>query len=290
MAVMYLRGNARRTLITRSLSKGVAGIVMVAVGILVGFPFLWMLRTSTMPENLALIFPPIWIPREPTLQYYQRALTVQPFLRYMLNSVVVAVHVVFGQLLTASMGAYAFARLRFPGRDKLFLLYLATTMIPGQVTIVPMYVMISKVNLVDDLRGLILPALCSVYLTFLLRQAFLAIPKELEDAARIDGAGYFRTYTTMFLPLSGPMLATCGLLAFMGSWNSFLWPLIVIRSRELRTLPIGLRAIQQEMTIGHTSYPLLMASATMAMLPILIFFVFLQRFFIESIALTGVKG
>jgi len=281
---------ARRRQMGERLGALPGSLVLLVAGFLVGFPFLWMLRTSFMPEDQALIFPPIWIPTEPTLGFYLRALTVQPFLRYVLNSVIVAACVVLGQLLTASMGAYAFARLRFPGRDKLFLLYLATTMIPGQVTIVPMYVMISRVGLVNDLRGLIIPSLCSAYLTFLLRQSFLSIPSELEDAVKIDGAGYLRTYMTIFLPLSGPMLATCGLLAFMGSWNSFLWPLIVIRSKELRTLPIGLRAIQQEMTMGHTEYPLLMASATLAMLPILIFFVFLQRFFIESIALTGVKG
>ena len=261
-------------------------LLFLALG--VSFPFVWMLRTSLMLPTVALKFPPIWIPPTFTAENYRNALTIQPFARYLLNSVFIATLVVFAQLLTASMGAYAFARLRFRGREPLFLLYLATMMIPSQVTLIPLFVMVAKVGWVDSYAAIIVPAIASAYLTFLLRQFFMSIPRELEDAARIDGAGYFRIYATIILPLSKPALASCGLLSFMGSWTSFLWPLIVIRSRELRTVPLGLAALQQEQ--GYTDFPQLMAGSVMALLPIMLVFVLLQRYFVQGIALTGLKG
>ncbi len=236
----------------------------------------------------ALKFPPLWVPPTFTLQNYRNALTIQPFARYLLNSVFISTVVVFAQVLTASMGAYAFARLKFPGREPLFLLYLATMMIPFQVTLIPLFVMVAKVGWVDTYAAVIVPAIASAYLTFLLRQFFMSIPRELEDAARIDGASYFRIYATIILPLSKPALASCGLLSFMGSWTNFLWPLIVIRTRELRPVPLGLAALQQEQ--GYTDFPQLMAGSVMALLPIMIVFVFLQRYFVQGIALTGLKG
>jgi multiple sugar transport system permease protein len=263
-------------------------VLLLLLALLVSFPFLWMLRTSFMPATEALRFPPAWIPSTFSLENYQKALTIQPFARYILNSLLIAIVVVFGQLLTASMGAYAFARLQFPGRDKLFLLYLATMMIPFQVTLVPLFVMIARIGWVDSYAALIVPGLSSAFFTFLLRQFFLSIPIELEDAARIDGAGYFRTYATIILPLSKPALASCGLLAFMASWTNFLWPLIVIRTRELRPVPLGLAALQQEQ--GYTDFPQLMAGSVMAILPIMLVFVLLQRYFIAGITLTGLKG
>ncbi len=241
-----------------------------------------------MPATEALQFPPTWIPASISFENYLKALTIQPFARYILNSLLIATSVVFGQLLTASMGAYAFARLKFPGRDKLFLLYLATMMIPFQVTLVPLFVMIARLGWIDSYAALIVPGLSSAFLTFLLRQFFLSIPSELEDAAKIDGAGYFRCYATIILPLSKPALASCGLIAFMGSWTSFLWPLIVIRTRELRPVPLGLAALRQEQ--GYTDFPQLMAGAVMAILPIMIVFILLQRYYVSGIALTGLKG
>jgi multiple sugar transport system permease protein len=261
-------------------------LFILALG--VSFPFVWMIRTSFMLPTDALKFPPLWVPPTFTLQNYRNALTIQPFARYLLNSLFISTAVVFAQLLTASMGAYAFARLKFPGREPLFLLYLATMMIPFQVTLIPLFVMVAKVGWVDTYAAVIVPAIASAYLTFLLRQFFMSIPRELEDAARIDGAGYFRIYATIILPLSKPALASCGLLSFMGSWTSFLWPLIVIRTRELRPVPLGLAALQQEQ--GYTDFPQLMAGSVMALLPIMIVFVFLQRYFVQGIALTGLKG
>jgi ABC-type glycerol-3-phosphate transport system permease component len=257
-------------------------------GVLAAFPFFWMIRSSVMPEKQIMKFPPIWIPSSLTLQHFADVLTRQPFGRYILNSLLVAVIVTVGQLVVASMGAYAFARLRFPGRDRLFLLYLATMIIPTQVTLIPQYVLISRFGWVDSYAALTVPFLSSAFLTFLLRQFFLSIPRDLEDAARIDGAGYFRTYATIVLPLSAPALATSALLAFMSSWTNFLWPLIVTRSRDLRTVPVGLAALQQEM--GRVDYAQIMAGSVLAMLPMFVLFLFLQRYIIESVAASGLKG
>jgi multiple sugar transport system permease protein len=274
--------------LARQVGQATVSVVLLLLALLVSFPFLWMVRTSLMPPTQALQFPPIWIPQPISWENYANALTIQPFARYILNSLFIAISVVFGQLLTASLGAYAFARLRFPGRDKLFLLYLATMMIPSQVTLVPLFVMVARVGWIDNYAALIVPGLGSAFLTFLLRQFFLSIPTELEDAARIDGASYFRSYATIILPLSKPALASCGLLSFMGSWTSFLWPLIVIRTRELRPVPLGLAALQQEQ--GYTDFPQLMAGSVMAIVPIMIVFILLQRYYVSGIALSGLKG
>ncbi len=267
---------------------GLATCLLAVLGVLMAFPFFWMLRTSLLTETDAAVFPPVWVPRYLELGGYRGVFTVQPFGRYILNSAFVAITVMVSQLVTASLGAYAFARLQFPGRDKLFLLYLATMLIPAEVTIVPTFVLVSRFQLVDSLAGLIVPGLFSVFTTFLLRQFFLTIPYELEDAAKIDGAGYFRRYAQIVMPLSQPALATAAIFIFIGTWRNFLWPLIIIRTRELRTVPIGLAAIQQEQ--GHTDVPQLMAGSVMAIVPVIAVFLVLQRYYIEGIAMSGLKG
>ena len=206
-----------------------------------------------------------------------------------LTALLVAGIVTVGQVTISSLSAYAFARLRFPGRDRLFLLYLATTIIPSQVTLIPQYVLISKLGWVDTYAALTVPFLASAFLTFLLRQFFLSIPPELEDAAKIDGAGYFRTFATIILPLSAPALATSALLAFIGTWTNYLWPLIVIRSREMRTIPVGLAAFQEE-TAGRTDFGQVMAGSALSILPMFILFLLLQRYVVQSLATTGLKG
>lgn len=263
-------------------------LLLLVLGTMMAFPFFWMIRTSLLRETDAAIFPPIWFPGYLELDGYRGVFTVQPFARYILNSALVAMAAMVSQLATASLGAYAFARLRFPGRDKLFLLYLATMLIPAEVTIVPTFVLISRFGLVDSLSGLIVPGLFSVFTTFLLRQFFLTIPFELEDAAKIDGAGYLRRYARIVMPLSQPALATAAIFVFIGSWRSFLWPLIIIRTRELRTVPIGLAAIQQEQ--GHTDVPQLMAGSVLAIVPVILVFLALQRYYIEGVAMSGLKG
>ncbi len=268
--------------------KSLATLLLAVFGALMAFPFFWMLRTSLLREVDAAVFPPIWLPSYLDLGGYFGVFTVQPFGRYILNSAFVAITVMAAQLVTASLGAYAFARLQFPGRDKLFLLYLATMLIPAEVTIVPTFVLVSRVHLVDSLAGLIIPGIFSVFITFLLRQFFLTIPFELEDAAKMDGAGYFRRYAQIVMPLSQPALATAAIFIFIGTWRNFLWPLIIIRTRELRTVPIGLAAIQQEQ--GHTDVPQLMAGSVMAIVPVIVVFLFLQRYYIEGVAMSGIKG
>jgi multiple sugar transport system permease protein len=281
-------GNQSRRNLLRVWPQAVLTILLIVLGLLVSFPFIWMVRSSVMLEKEALVFPPIWIPSEFTLASYIGALTIQPFARYILNSLFVSTTIMLGQVLTASMGAYAFARLRFPGRDKLFLAYLATMMIPSQVTLVPSFVLVSWLGWIDTYFAFIVPGLFSAYLTFLMRQFLLNIPKELEDAARIDGASYIRTFATIILPLAQSALVTCGLLSFMGSWTSFLWPLIVTRSSDMRTVPIGLAALQQQQ--GYVNFPQLMAGSVMALLPIIILFLSLQRYYLQGIATTGLKG
>lgn len=263
-------------------------LLLLVLGLLVSFPFLWMIRTSLLKETDAPKFPPIWIPDYFILNNYTGVLTIQPFGLYLANSLFIALLAVITQLLTASLGAYAFARLRFPGRDQLFLLYLATMLIPSQVTMIPSYVLISRLGWVDSYMGLIVPGMFNVFITFLLRQFFLSIPMELEDAAKIDGAGYLRTYATIIMPLSKPALATASIFIFTGSWGSFLWPLLLIRTRELRTVPLGLAAMQLEQ--GHTNIPQLMAGSTLAIVPIILVFLLLQRYYIEGVTLTGLKG
>ena len=257
--------------------------------VVVAFPFLWMLRSAFMPTKHIMRFPPIWIPPEPTLDNFAKLLTRQPFGVYIFNSLSVAVIVTVGQVLISALSAYAFARLRFPARDRLFLFYLATMIIPPQVTLIPQYVLISRLGWVDTYAALAVPFLASAFITFLLRQFFLAIPAELEDAAKIDGAGYLRTFVTIILPLSGPALATSALLAFITNWTNYLWPLIVIRSREMRTIPVGLAAFQEE-TTGRTDFGQIMAGSVLSMLPMFVLFVLLQRYIIQSVAVSGLKG
>lgn len=209
------------------------------------------------------------------------------FAAFYLNSVIVAVCVTCGQVFTSSLAGYAFARLHFPGRDKLFLSYLGTLMVPYVVTMIPVFILLRMMHLVDTYAALILPAMFSAYGTFMLRQFFLTIPTELEDAARIDGCTKWGIYTNVILPLSKPALATLTTFVFLSNWNSFMWPLIVISSPEKKTLPIGLYAFMGQYT---TEWTLLMAASLMVMLPVLLVFMLGQRYFVKGIVLSGLKG
>lgn len=269
-------------------SRGATLLLWLSAAV-VAFPFLWMLRSAFMPTKFIMRFPPLWIPPEATFDNFTKLLTRQPFLHYITNSLTVATIVTVGQVVISALSAYAFARLRFPGRDKLFLLYLATMVIPVQVTLIPQYVLVSQLGWIDSYAALTVPMLSSAFLTFLLRQYFLSIPMELEDAARIDGAGYLRIFATIIVPLSGPALATSALLAFIGNWTNYLWPLIVTRSREMRTVPVGLASFQDEMA-GRTDYGQMMAGAVLSILPMFILFLLLQRFIVRSLATSGLKG
>ena len=219
--------------------------------------------------------------------FFGLAHEVYGFFVFYLNSIIVSVCVTIGTVFTSSLAAFAFARLRFPGRDYLFLGYLATLMVPAIVIMLPVYVLLSQLRMTNSYSALIVPVMFSAYGTFLLRQFFLTIPRELEDAAVIDGASPFAIYRYIVLPLSKPALATLTTFAFLHCWNDFLWPLMVVDRLALKTLPIGLAHFQDSYT---TQYHLLMAASVVVMVPVLIVFILGQRYFVRGIALSGMKG
>ncbi|NIP22738.1 MAG: carbohydrate ABC transporter permease, partial [Phycisphaerae bacterium] len=220
---------------------------------------------------------------------YVEAWTLLPFDRFFLNSVIVSFCVVLGTLFTSSLAGYAFGRLRFPGRDKVFLIYLSTLMIPFAVRMIPLYVEMQSFGWIDTLWPLIVPAIFTPWGTFLMRQFMVTLPKELEDAGRIDGCSFFRVYWSIILPLTKPALATLGIFTFLTSWNDFLWPLIVISSLDNKTIPLGLVAFQSRMAM-KTPWELIMAAATFSVLPILIAFIFGQKYYVRGIVTSGIKG
>jgi multiple sugar transport system permease protein len=203
------------------------------------------------------------------------------------NSLLVAVLTTLGQLLASSMAAYAFARMKFRGSGTLFLLYLATLMIPFQVTITPLFILMRHLGWINTYQGLILPGVFSAFGTFLLRQFFLTIPRELEEAAFIDGASHWTVYWRIILPLGKPALATLGVFSFMGSWNAFLWPLFVVRDLELMTLPVGLATLHGRWL---TQWNLVMAGTVITVLPMLAVYLLAQQYFVRGVVLSGIKG
>lgn len=254
-------------------------------------PFLWMISTSLKEPGAVFSFSKNWwqewLPTSFVWQNYVKAWHVVPFAKFYLNSIFVTAAVTFGQVATSAMAAYAFARLRFAGREKIFFGYLATMMVPGAVTMIPVFILLRTLGWVDTYKAMILPGIFTAYGTFMLRQFFLTLPKELEDAAMIDGCSYFGIFWKIILPLSKPALATLTTFTFMGSWMNFMWPLIVINTESKFTLPVGLAYFQ---SLHHTDWTLLMAASVMMILPILLVFIFNQRFFVEGIKLTGIKG
>jgi multiple sugar transport system permease protein len=250
-------------------------------------PFLYMVSTSLMDELEVFQFPPPLLPGSPRWANYPDALTALPFDRFFLVSAVTSIAVVLGSLATSAAAAYAFARLRFPGRDRIFLLYLATLMVPGIVLLLPRFLLVQGLGWVDTFRGLIVTELVQVWGIFLLRQYFLSVPRELEDAARMDGAGEWTIFTRIVLPLSKPALATVALFTFVDQWKSFLWPLIVTRSMDMRTVEVG---ISRFAGLYYANWPYQMAAAVVAILPIILLFFFFQRYFVRGIQLTGIKG
>jgi multiple sugar transport system permease protein len=257
-------------------------------------PYVWMVATSFKSYAELTVYPPRLLPEAFHWENYLQAWhysDVVPFGRFFVNSLFVASCVTVGQLVTCTMAGYAFARLRFPGRNGLFFVYLATLMVPFQVTMVPLYLIMRQLHWVDTYFALIVPGLVSAYGTFLVRQFMLTLPSELEDAARLDGASPPTILLRIMLPLAGPVLMTLLILAFLANWNAFLWPLIVINSTEFRTLPVGLVSfISVPEATGAPQFQLLMAAATFSMIPTLVVFVIAQRHFIKGIAMTGLRG
>jgi multiple sugar transport system permease protein len=279
---------SRRARVARErLISVVTHAILIGGSFVMLLPFVWMVSTSLKLEGEVFAFPPQWIPDPIRWENYPETWRSAPFNWYLFNTVFVSTTVTALELLTSAMAAYAFSRLRFPGRERLFLLYLGTLMIPGQVTIIPNFVLMKYLGWTDTYFALIIPPAFTAFGTFLLRQFFLTIPFELEEAAKIDGASYPRIWARIILPLSGPALSTLAVFAFMAQWNNFLWPLIVTSSNSMRTFTVGLRFFVDEY---NTKYHLLMAGSVMSIIPIILVFIFFQRYFVRSIKLTGMGG
>jgi multiple sugar transport system permease protein len=261
-------------------------LILIPLALLMVTPLAWMVMTSIQTPDEARRFPPV-LPSGIHWQNYTDAIHAAPFGRFFLNSFLVTGACVVGNLVLCSLAGYAFARLRFFGRDVLFVILLATLMIPFQVVMIPIFLIMRHLGLVDSLGALILPNLVTPFGIFLMRQFFRTLPVELEEAARIDGCSRLGTLIRIVLPLSGPALATLAVIAFLWNWNDFLWPLVVIQSEHNMTLQLGLSTFQGA---HSTAWTLLMAGNVLAVLPMLVAFLLAQRHFVNSIASAGIKG
>ncbi len=272
----------------RPIDSLAAHLAVIGLAALFFLPFVWMLGTAVKPDNEIFLFPPKWVPSVWRFENFAIAWGKAPFARFFFNSVVVTASIAMIQLTTAALAAYAFARLRFPGKSLLFLAYLSIMMIPSQVTLIPNFITLKKLGMLNTYWALILPFAATGFGTFLIRQHFLSIPQELFDAAVVDGASHLRILREICLPIANPAFATFGLLTAMWHWNDFFWPLIVTSSAEMRTLPLGLVVFTQ--SEQGTSWSLLMAAGIFTALPIVALFLVAQRYFVQGIARVGIKG
>ncbi len=274
-------------------SSIVTRILLYAVLILIALffllPLLWMFSTSLKPRSEWVTLPLTWIPLNPTAENYTAILAnpTLPIVRWFANSVGISLTVTVLVVMVDAMAGYAYARLNFIGRDALFGLLLATLFLPGIMFIVPNFLTIARLDWLNTYQGVFVPGLASVFGVFFLRQFFQSIPKELEEAAYIDGAGPFTTFFRVVLPLARPAMATLAIITFLASWNDFLWPLLILSDRSMKTLPVGLAELQGAYVF---EYGPLMAGAVIAALPVLILYLFLQRYIVQSVAMTGLKG
>lgn len=261
--------------------------LLIIIGIIMVVPFLWMISTSLKEQYDTVKIPPVWIPNPPRWQNYVDLFTQQPMLQFMLNTIKIVFFVVLGQLFFSSLAAYSFARIKFKGRTVMFFFYIATLMVPGQVTMIPTYLMFAKVGLVDNHIVLILPAFFSAFGVFLLRQFFMSLPKELEEAAEIDGCNPFTTYYRIMLPLIVPAMLTLGVFTLMNTWNDYMGPLIYLTTPEKYTMTLGIAYFKGVYT---TQWNLVMAGSVLSVIPILVAYLCAQKYFVEGIAFSGVKG
>lgn len=260
---------------------------MLMVGALIMLlPFVWMISTSLKTGEATFVTPPQLIPASPTTINYEKAFAAVPMGQFLVNSIFVSVASTVLMVLNCAMAGYAFARIKFPGRDILFYAYLATLMIPQQVTLVPLFVLMTWLDWGNTYQALILPSSFGAFGTFLLRQFFQRLPREVEEAAFMDGAGYIRIFFTIGLQLARPALATLAVFSFMASWNSFLWPLIITSDQSMMTLPLGLSALQGRWS---TDWNALMAGTVISTLPIIALYVFTQKYIIRGLSHTGLK-
>ena len=283
------RREAATTRRSKVLQYTVNYIIMIILALIFILPLLWMLSTSLKPKREWFSATIEWLPRTFTLENYTNIFNnaSTPIERWFINSLVVATVTTLLILVVDALAAYAYARMEFPGRKQLFGLLLATLFLPGIMFLVPNFVTVANLGLLNNYAGVIIPALAGVFGVFFLRQFFASIPKELEEAAEIDGANKLQIFYKIILPLSKPALATLGIITFLASWNDFLWPLLVLKDRDLQTLPPGLRTLQGAYT---SEYGLMMAGAVIVAIPVLIIYIALQRFIVQSVASTGLKG
>ena len=282
-----LNGGGKRVRRGGSRSRSLTYVVLVLAVLVTLMPFIWMLLGSFKTQGEILRDPSGFLPADPTMGNYSTWFRDLNIGRFFANSLIVAVFTVLGNLLFCSMVGYALAKLDFPGKRFLFLLVMLTLMVPGVVTFVPLFVMVSKLGLVNTYPALFLPFLASPLGVFLMRQFISGIPDSLIEAARIDGAGEIRIFARVVMPLCGPPLATLSILTFLGSWNNFLWPLVAAQSEDKYTLPVALSLFSTGQ--NATDYGLLLAGSVLVITPIVALFVAMQRFFIQSIAATGIK-
>lgn len=281
--------------------RSVSHVVLALGALVMLLPFVWMISTSVKPTDQLFTVPPTWLPRPIQLDNYAKAMGAGNFGRYALNSLFLGLANVVTNVTLSALAGYAFARLRFPGRNALFLLVLATLMVPYQVTIIPLFVIVRHIPLfggndilgqggigwINSYWGLIMPGAVGAFGIFLLRQFFQTLPVELEDAARIDGAGEFRIFWQIMLPLAIPAVATLSIFSFQAGWNAFLWPLLVTSTDDMRTIQLGLTVFVQQYS---TQWGQLMAATVVATLPMIVVFGFAQRLLVRSIAFTGIKA
>lgn len=268
-------------------AKVLTVLLLVVGAIVMVFPFVWMVLTSLKTFQEAIHIPITWLPQEWMFSNYLTVLQKLNFGVYYRNTIFVTVTVLVGQLFLCSLAGYAFARLRFPGKNLIFFLILSVLMVPPQMTLIPRYLMMDYFGWVDTFKGLIIPMIPSAYGTFFLRQFFMSLPQELEDSAKIDGCSYFRIYWNIMLPLCTSALVAYGILNFLATWNDLLWPLIVTNTENMRVLSIAMASMQGQ---HGTQYQLLMAASVMATIPTVCVFMIGQKHFIRGIAMTGLKA
>ena len=273
------------------LGKILLYIILIVLGIGAIFPFLWMVSTSLKSSSAVMLFPPQLLPKTLDFSNYTDALNAMPFGRFFLNTIGYTVAVTVGQLAFCSLAGYGFARLKFPGRNALFMLYLATLMIPATVTIIPSFILMRWLQWTNTIWSMTIPGMLgSAFGTFLMRQFFLTIPVELDEAALVEGANKFQIFWKIDLPLARSALIVLAVFTILAVWNDFLWPLVMLRDQELYTVTLGLARFGGPGYQAYTNWSQVMAASTMAVLPLIVIFLFAQRYFIKGIAVTGLSG
>nr|WP_079527569.1 carbohydrate ABC transporter permease [Halobacillus hunanensis] len=276
MATATKKGKVERSLIIT---------LMVIGGVVVSIPFIWMISSSFKPESEVLAIPPTLFPENPTLENYIKLFTTMNFAVYLKNTIIVVLCSFIGLLFNA-MAGYGFAKYQFKGREKIFYLVLATMMIPGQVTMIPVYLLLNEMGLTNTMTGIVLPGLAVAFSIFLFRQFMTTIPNDLLEAARLDGAGEFYIFFRLVIPIAKPIFAVQGILTFIAGWNSFLWPLIIANDESLYTLSVGLSLLQGQYA---NNFALQMAGAAFMVVPIIIIFSFFQKYIVEGFTMSGIK-